>query len=241
MGSEGYLITQFLAAAHQPPHATTGAARSRTACASPPRSCAARARAAGRDFIIVYRISALDLVEGGLTAEEIVDARRRARGGRRRPSSTPASAGTRRASRPSRRRCRAALSPGRRGVSSRRCGSRWSPPTASTRPRWPRRSSRAATPTWCRSRARCSPTPSSPNKARAGDRAGINICIACNQACLDHYFIGQPASCVVNPRAGQRNEAASSARPRKKTRRGRRRRPGRPVLRRRSRPSAATR
>jgi 2,4-dienoyl-CoA reductase (NADPH2) len=41
------------------------------------------------------------------------------------------------------------------------------------------------------------------NKARAGDRAGINICIACNQACLDHYFIGQPASCVVNPRAGR--------------------------------------
>jgi 2,4-dienoyl-CoA reductase (NADPH2) len=40
-------------------------------------------------------------------------------------------------------------------------------------------------------------------KARAGDRAGINICIACNQACLDHYFIGQPASCVVNPRAGR--------------------------------------
>jgi 2,4-dienoyl-CoA reductase (NADPH2) len=41
------------------------------------------------------------------------------------------------------------------------------------------------------------------NKAKAGDRAAINICIACNQACLDHYFIGQPASCVVNPRAGR--------------------------------------
>src|SRR5204862_4425712 len=41
------------------------------------------------------------------------------------------------------------------------------------------------------------------DKAKRGDRAGINICIACNQACLDHYFIGQPASCVVNPRAGR--------------------------------------
>jgi 2,4-dienoyl-CoA reductase (NADPH2) len=40
-------------------------------------------------------------------------------------------------------------------------------------------------------------------KSVAGDRAGINICISCNQACLDHYFIGQPASCVVNPRAGR--------------------------------------
>src|SRR5690606_19720348 len=27
--------------------------------------------------------------------------------------------------------------------------------------------------------------------------------IACNQACLDHYFIGQSVSCVVNPRAGR--------------------------------------
>jgi 2,4-dienoyl-CoA reductase (NADPH2) len=44
------------------------------------------------------------------------------------------------------------------------------------------------------------------NKAKAGDRAGINVCIACNQACLDHYFIGQPASCVVNPRAGRESK-----------------------------------
>jgi 2,4-dienoyl-CoA reductase (NADPH2) len=43
-------------------------------------------------------------------------------------------------------------------------------------------------------------------KAKAGDRAGINICIACNQACLDHYFIGEPASCVVNPRAGRETQ-----------------------------------
>jgi 2,4-dienoyl-CoA reductase (NADPH2) len=43
-------------------------------------------------------------------------------------------------------------------------------------------------------------------KARGGDRAGINICIACNQACLDHYFTGEPASCVVNPRAGRETQ-----------------------------------
>src|SRR4051812_14643886 len=48
------------------------------------------------------------------------------------------------------------------------------------------------------------------NKAKAGDRAGINICIACNQACLDHYFIGQPASCVVNPRAGRETKLVFS-------------------------------
>ncbi|UCZ53078.1 FAD-dependent oxidoreductase [Bacillus shivajii] len=34
----------------------------------------------------------------------------------------------------------------------------------------------------------------------------INTCIACNQACLDHVFEGQPASCLVNPVAGRETE-----------------------------------
>src|SRR5690606_837594 len=38
-------------------------------------------------------------------------------------------------------------------------------------------------------------------KAAAGDSAGINTCIACNQACLDHVFNGRLTSCLVNPRA----------------------------------------
>lgn len=38
-------------------------------------------------------------------------------------------------------------------------------------------------------------------KAERGDRVGLNICIACNQACLDHYFVGKPSTCMVNPRA----------------------------------------
>jgi 2,4-dienoyl-CoA reductase (NADPH2) len=36
-------------------------------------------------------------------------------------------------------------------------------------------------------------------KAEQGRSAEINRCIACNQACLDHVFAGQPASCLVNP------------------------------------------
>ncbi len=39
------------------------------------------------------------------------------------------------------------------------------------------------------------------NKARNGQRANINICIGCNQACLDHTFVGKRSSCLVNPRA----------------------------------------
>lgn len=40
-----------------------------------------------------------------------------------------------------------------------------------------------------------------PVKAKQGRSNEINTCIACNQACLDHVFEGKPASCLVNPRA----------------------------------------
>jgi 2,4-dienoyl-CoA reductase (NADPH2) len=39
------------------------------------------------------------------------------------------------------------------------------------------------------------------NKAAEGREDEINTCIACNQACLDHTFSRQPTSCLVNPRA----------------------------------------
>jgi len=38
-------------------------------------------------------------------------------------------------------------------------------------------------------------------KAREGREDEINTCIACNQACLDHTFGGKDVSCLVNPRA----------------------------------------
>ena len=43
-------------------------------------------------------------------------------------------------------------------------------------------------------------------KAAEGDAAGINTCIACNQACLDFIFTGQVCSCLVNPRACHETE-----------------------------------
>ena len=39
------------------------------------------------------------------------------------------------------------------------------------------------------------------NKAREGREDEINTCIGCNQACLDHTFTGQLTSCLVNARA----------------------------------------
>lgn len=44
------------------------------------------------------------------------------------------------------------------------------------------------------------------NKAAANKAEQINTCIACNQACLDHAFQGKIASCLVNPRACRETE-----------------------------------
>ncbi|MDJ0317761.1 MULTISPECIES: oxidoreductase [Arthrobacter] len=43
-------------------------------------------------------------------------------------------------------------------------------------------------------------------KASEGRSDEINSCIACNQACLDHTFMGKTSSCLVNPRACHETE-----------------------------------
>ena len=44
------------------------------------------------------------------------------------------------------------------------------------------------------------------NKARNGQADLINTCIGCNQACLDHVFKGKRATCLVNPQACHETE-----------------------------------
>jgi 2,4-dienoyl-CoA reductase (NADPH2) len=53
-------------------------------------------------------------------------------------------------------------------------------------------------------------------KAAQGRRDEINTCIACNQACLDHAFVNRMASCLVNPRACHETEIVLVPAPRKK-------------------------
>ncbi|MFT4231244.1 MAG: NADPH-dependent 2,4-dienoyl-CoA reductase [Leucobacter sp.] len=43
-------------------------------------------------------------------------------------------------------------------------------------------------------------------KAATGEAGRINTCIGCNQACLDHTFSGRLTSCLVNPRAAHETE-----------------------------------
>lgn len=55
------------------------------------------------------------------------------------------------------------------------------------------------------------------SKARQGRADEINVCIACNQACLDHTFANKTSSCLVNPRACHETELnyVKTAAPRK--------------------------
>ena len=208
MGSEGYLVTQFLALrTNRRADDWGGSLENRMRFAT---EVVRRTRAAaGRDFIIVYRISALDLVEQGLAAEEIVQVGRAVEaagatilntgiGWHEARIPTIAQAVPRGAFAWAARRLKQAVR---------------IPVVASNRINAPEVAeailARGDADMVSLARAMLA-DPDFASKAKAGDRAGINICIACNQACLDHYFIGQPASCVVNPRAGRETQLVFS-------------------------------
>jgi 2,4-dienoyl-CoA reductase (NADPH2) len=201
MGSEGYLVTQFLAArTNRRADDWGGPLENRMRFAT---EIVRRARAkAGVDFIVVYRISALDLVEGGLTGEEIAAVAR----GVEAAGATLINSGIgwHEARIPT---IAQAVPRGAFGWATRRLKQAVGIPViASNRINTPEAAeaiiARGDADMVSLARAMLA-DPQFASKAAAADRAAINICIACNQACLDHYFIGQPASCVVNPRAGR--------------------------------------
>jgi len=201
MGSEGYLITQFLALrTNQRRDEWGGALENRMRFAT--ELVRRTRRAAGPDFIIVFRISTLDLVEGGLTlAETRTLARALESAGTTILNSgigwhearipTIAQAVPRGAFAWATRQLREAVR---------------IPVAASNRINAPEVAedilARGDADLVSMARALLA-DPEFGVKAATGDRAAINICIACNQACLDHYFTGEPASCVVNPRAAR--------------------------------------
>ena len=51
------------------------------------------------------------------------------------------------------------------------------------------------------------------NKAVAGASDRITVCVACNQACLDHYFTDKIVTCLVNPKAAREVEFAGGPAP----------------------------
>ena len=243
MGSEGYLINQFLAARTNDRTDRWGGTR-REPDALPARDRPPRPRElVGDDLPIIYRISLLDLVEGGQTWDEVVDLAH----GLEEAGVTVLNTGigwhearvpTIITQVPARRLAWTDRAAEGRGVG----------PGLRVQPHQHPRARRVAArrrrrPTWSRWRGRCWPTRTSSPRPPPGRADEINTCIACNQACLDHAFANQQASCLVNPRAGRETDAGAAARCRAATAtgRGRRRRarPGSPPRCRR--PSAASR
>jgi 2,4-dienoyl-CoA reductase (NADPH2) len=201
MASEGYLLNQFTAPrTNDRTDAWGGSLENRLRFAV---ETVRRVRErVGPDFILIYRISSIDLVEGGLTAEEIVAQARAVEaagatllnqgiGWHEARIPTIAQKVPRAAWTFAARRLKTAVA---------------IPVMASNRFNTPA----VAEATLARGDAdlvsMARPMLADPAfvaKARAGRADEINVCIACNQACLDYIFSGKPASCLVNPRAGR--------------------------------------
>ena len=199
MGSEGYLINQFTAPrSNKRQDAWGGSAEKRMRFAL---ETVRRVReACGPDFILIYRLSLLDLVEDGNAWDEIVAQARAVEAA----GATIINSGigwhearvpTIATSVP-----RGAFA----GITARLKPHVGVPLVAVNRINMPEVAEAilAAGQADMVSLARpLLADPQWPNKARAGRARSINTCIACNQACLDHVFENKRASCLVNPRA----------------------------------------
>ncbi len=204
MGSEGYFINQFLTLrTNRRTDRWGGAFENRMRL---PVEIVRRTRAAlGRDAIIIYRLSMLDLVEDGQSWEEVEQL-----------GKAVASAGATLINTGigwHESRVPTIATPVPRGAFTwvtRRLRDAVAVPLITTnRINMPADAERilAAGDADMVSMAR--PMLADPDwalKARAGTPERINTCIACNQACLDAIFEQRTASCLVNPRAARETE-----------------------------------
>jgi 2,4-dienoyl-CoA reductase (NADPH2) len=199
MGSEGYLINQFLSArTNRRTDAWGGSAENRMRFAV---EIVRRIReAAGPDFIIIYRLSMLELVDGGSDWDEIVLQARAIEAAGATIINTGIGWHEARVPTIATSVPRGAFA----GVTAKLKPLVGLPLVATNRINMPEVAEAilAADSADLVSMAR--PLLADPqwiNKARSGRRDEINTCIACNQACLDHAFENKNASCLVNPRA----------------------------------------
>ncbi|MBJ7464744.1 MAG: NADPH-dependent 2,4-dienoyl-CoA reductase [Mycolicibacterium sp.] len=200
MGSEGYLINQFLAPrTNKRTDGWGGTPQKRRRF---PVEIVRRVReAVGADFIIVYRISLADYVEDGQTWDEIVSLAQEIEAAgatilntgigwheARVPTivtSVPNSAFV--------------------DISGALAEHVDVPVVASNRINMPEAAEQILTDTGVQLISMARPLLSDPDWVRkASEDAAdqINTCIACNQACLDHAFVHKTVSCLLNPRAG---------------------------------------
>ncbi len=199
MGSEGYLITQFCARRTNDRNDEWGGTfdnRIRF-----PVEIVRRSRErVGSDFMIVYRISALDLVEDGLTRDETLALARAVEAAG--ADALSSGVGWHEARVPTiahmvpRAAWTSFVAPLKSAVAI--------PVVGSNRINTPEVAEAVIAAGEADLVALARPMLSDPEfvaKARDGRADEINTCIACNQSCLDVIFRYRAASCLVNPRA----------------------------------------
>ncbi|HET8897279.1 MAG TPA: NADPH-dependent 2,4-dienoyl-CoA reductase [Rhodanobacteraceae bacterium] len=204
MGSEGYLINEFLSArSNQRDDRWGGALENRLRL---PLEIVRRTRAAvGREFILIYRLSMLDLVPEGQAWEEIVALAKGVEAAGATLINT--GIGWHEARIPT-----IVTSVPRAGFSwvTRRMKTELSIPLITTnRINLPEVAEAVLAAGDADMVSMARPLLADPDwvvKAARGQRASINPCIACNQACLDHVFENKRASCLMNPRACHETE-----------------------------------
>ena len=208
MGSEGYLINEFLVArSNKREDEFGGALENRMRF---PVEIVRRTReAVGRDFIIIYRLSMLDLVERGQAWEEIVALAKAVETAGATLINTgigwhEARIPTIVTSVP-----RAAFT----WVTRRMKAEVRIPLVTTNRINMPEVAEAMLARGDADMVSMARPLLADPdwvNKARTGASECINTCIACNQACLDHVFENKRASCLVNPRACHETELVAA-------------------------------
>ena len=200
MGSEGYFITQILnARTNKRDDEWGGSYQNRMRF--PVEVVQKIRQAVGHDFIIMFRLSMIDLVEGGSTMGEVIQlAQALEQAG---VTIINTGVGWHEARVPTIVTSvpRAAFS----GFTAKVKAQVNVPVVASNRINMPETAEQVLVDDEADMISMARPFLADPdwvNKAAEGRRDEINTCIACNQACLDHTFEMKRSSCLVNPRAG---------------------------------------
>ncbi|MBH3435361.1 NADPH-dependent 2,4-dienoyl-CoA reductase [Pseudomonas citronellolis] len=204
MGSEGYFINQFLVAhTNQRTDRWGGSYENRMRL---PVEIVRRVReAVGPNFIIIYRLSMLDLVEGGSTWDEIVLLAKAIEQAGATLINTGIGWHEARIPTIATKVPRAAFTK----VTAKLRGEVGIPLVTTNRINTPEVAEQVLAEGDADMVSMARPFLADPdfvNKAAEGRADEINTCIGCNQACLDHTFGGKLTSCLVNPRACHETE-----------------------------------
>jgi 2,4-dienoyl-CoA reductase (NADPH2) len=199
MGSEGYLINEFITACtNQRDDAWGGSYENRIRF---PLEIVRQVRArVGSRFIIIFRLSMLDLVQGGSTLEEVVQLAQALEAAGATLINTGVGWHEARIPTIATKVPRAAFA----WVTQQLMGRVGIPLIATNRINTPEVAEQLLADGLCNMVSMARPFLADPDfvrKAAEGRADEINTCIGCNQACLDHTFAGKITSCLVNPRA----------------------------------------